>query len=342
MNPAEKARRRRARRVLLCLALLLVGLMLVSFRLGRYPATLKETLGILVGRWFGVEPFWDKSTFNAVWNVRFPRILLSCLVGLSLSAAGSVYQGLFQNPMASPDILGATKGAAFGAAMAIFLGLGSQFITLAAFVSGIAAVSLVWLVGRKTRGKQVLGLILAGIMVSSLFEAGTSILKVMMDPDDQLPALTFWLMGGLNGVKWSNLGFALPGMVVGLVPLFLLRWRLNLLTLGDEEARAMGVNAKAVRLVAILGSTLATAAAVSVSGSIGWVGLVVPHIARRLVGNDYRYLLPASALTGAVFLLVVDNISRTLMLTEIPLGILTAFVGAPFFLWLIIKGGERV
>ena len=337
----EAKRRRRNRLIILILVLLLAAGMLFSFTLGRYPVPLRETLGILVGRFLGVEQFWTDSMLTAVWNIRFPRVLLACLVGAGLSAAGAVYQGLFQNPMASPDILGATKGSAFGAAVAIFWGLSSQLITTFAFASGILAVTVVWAVGRRAKGKQVLGLILTGIMVSSLFEAGTSILKTMMDPNDKLPTITFWLMGGLSGVKWDNFWFALPGMLVGLVPLFLLRWRLNLLTLGDEEARAMGVNAKSTRLIAILGATLATASAVSVSGAIGWVGLVVPHIARKLVGNDYRYLLPASTLAGALFLLVVDNIARNLFLTEIPLGILTAFVGAPFFLWLIVKGGDR-
>ena len=188
----------------------------------------------------------------------------------------------------------------------------------------------------------VLGLILAGIMVSSLISSGTSLIKLVADPEDQLPAITYWLMGSLNGTSPADVRFAILPMAVGMIPLFLLRWRINLLTLGDEEARTMGVNAKRLRTIVILSATLVTAAAVSVSGVIGWVGLVIPHLTRRMVGNNYRHLLPASTLFGGLFLLLVDNLSRNLFATEIPIGILTSFIGAPFFLYLITREGERL
>ncbi|MEF9895632.1 MAG: iron ABC transporter permease, partial [Clostridia bacterium] len=203
-------------------------------------------------------------------------------------------------------------------------------------------VGLVWLVGRFAKGKQVMSMILAGIMVSSLFQAGTSYIKLVADPTNQLPAITYWLMGSLSGAKAADVAFLLGPMALGLVPLMLLRWKMNLLTLGDEEARTMGVNAGRLRLVTVLSATLLTAAAVAVSGTIGWVGLVVPHLARKLVGNNFRRLMPASMLLGALFLVVVDDVSRNLLATEIPLGILTALVGAPFFLWLILRRGERL
>lgn len=318
------------------LGLLLLGVV-VSFLLGRYPIAPGQLFGILLARVLPVEPFWTAQMETILWNVRLPRILLSCLVGACLSGAGAAYQGIFKNPMASPDVLGASAGAAFGAALAILAGAGRSAVTLSAFGGSLLSVGLVWGVGRLSRGKQVLGLILAGIMVSSLFQAGTSYIKLVADPSNQLPAITYWLMGSLSGARMADVGFALPMMAAGALPLLLLRWKLNVLTLGDEEARTMGVNVGLVRLIVILAATLLTASAVAVSGTIGWVGLVVPHLARRLTGNDYRRLMPASFLGGALFLLLVDDLSRNLLATEIPLGILTAFVGAPFFLWLILR-----
>ena len=325
--------------------LLLIALILVvigSVVLGRYPIGLKETAGILASTVFPVEPFWTETQAALLLNHRLPRILLACLVGCCLSAAGASYQGVFQNPMAAPDILGASSGAAFGAALAILLDLGSTMIVVLAFVCSIITVSAVIYMGNRTRGKRVLGLILSGIMISSLVSSGTSFIKLVADPEDQLPAITYWLMGSLNGTALRDVLFAMLPMALGLVPLFLLRWRVNILTLGEEEARTMGVNTKRLRTVIILCATLATAASVSVSGMIGWVGLVIPHLTRRLVGNNYQHLMPASMLFGAVFLLLVDNISRNLLATEIPIGILTSLIGAPFFLYLISRDGERL
>lgn len=319
----------------------LIAAVLISFLLGRYPVQPKELLGILFSRILPVEPFWQQVTELVVFNIRLPRVLVACMVGCCLSAAGASYQGAFQNPMAAPDILGASSGAAFGAALAILLGLPGFFITLFAFVSSLLCVSLVIFVSGHARGKKVLGLVLSGIMISSLFSSGTSFIKLVADPNNQLPAITYWLMGSLSGVKKGDVLFAFIPMLIGCLALLLLRWRINVLTLGDDEARTMGVNAGQVRLIVILSSTLITAAAVSVSGMIGWVGLVIPHLARRLVGNNYRHLMPASMLLGALFLLIVDNICRNLLATEIPLGILTSLVGAPFFIYLITREHER-
>jgi iron complex transport system permease protein len=199
---------------------------------------------------------------------------------------------------------------------------------------------MVYLIGRRAKGNKVLALILAGIMISSLFTAGTSYLKLVADPNDTLPAITYWLMGSLTGTKISDVTFAMIPMAIGLIPLFLLRWKMNVLTLGDNEARTMGVNTGRIRLIVIICATLITAASVSVSGMIGWVGLVIPHMARRMVGNNYRYLIPVTMLVGANFLLLVDNVSRNLWTSEIPIGILTAFIGAPFFIYLITREGN--
>lgn len=316
------------------LAAALMVCILASFTLGRYAVPPKELLGIL-GSHLGlpIGRFWTARMEAAVWNIRLPRVLLSVLVGACLAAAGASYQGIFQNPMASPDILGASAGAGFGAALAILLGRTSIGITLGAFFMSLVTVALVFTVSRHAKGERVLGLVLAGIMVSSLFQSGTSFIKLAADPNNQLPQITFWLMGSLSGARWQELGFVILPMLAGLIPLLALRWQLNVITMGDDEARAMGVNAPRIRLVIVVCSTLVTASAVSVSGMIGWVGLVVPHMLRRVVGSDYRYLLPASMLGGGLFLLLVDNVSRSL--TGIPIGILTSFIGAPFFLWMI-------
>lgn len=332
---------------ILLLAIILVVCILVSFLFGRYPVPFRELCGILADKFLsifglGIEPFWTDAMQAAVWNVRLPRVLMSVLVGACLSAAGAAYQGVFQNPMAAPDVLGASAGAGFGAALAIYVGLSSMYITLAAFGMSLLTVALVFWVSRHAKGERVLGLVLAGIMVSSLFQAGTSFIKFAADPTNKLPEITYWLMGSLSGAKWSELGFVIWPMLLGLVPLFLLRWRLNVLAMGDDEARAMGVDAGRLRIWLIIAATLVTAASVSVSGMIGWVGLVIPHMVRRICGSDYRWLMPCSMLGGGTFLLIVDNVSRNVTTSGIPIGILTAFIGAPFFLWLITGRGERL
>ena len=330
------------RSIITILIVVLIIAIIGSVTLGRYPIGFRELFGIIGSQFMEIEPFWTKTQESLLLLHRLPRIILACLVGCCLSAAGASYQGVFQNPMAAPDILGASSGAAFGAALAILLHMGSTWTILFAFVGSILTVLLVMYVGSRAKGKRVLGLILAGIMMSSLISSCTSLIKLVADPEDQLPAITYWLMGSLNGTQPKDVWFAIVPMLIGLVPLFLLRWRVNILTLGDEEARTIGINAKRLRSIVILCSTLITAAAVSVSGVIGWIGLVIPHLTRRMVGNDYRYLMPASMLFGAIFLLLVDNVSRNLFATEIPIGILTSFIGAPFFIYLITKGGDRL
>ena len=328
--------------VITILSVALVVTVVGSVTLGRYPINLKEMGGIIASQFVEIEQFWSNTQASLLLNHRMPRIILACLVGCCLAAAGASYQGVFQNPMAAPDILGASSGAAFGAALAILLDLGGTFIMLFAFAGSLGTVAMVMFVGSRARGKRVLGLILAGIMIGSLISSGTSMIKLVADPEDQLPAITYWLMGSLNGTSPADVWFVLIPMTVGLIPLFLLRWRVNILTFGDEEAKTMGVNPRRLRAVVIFCATLVTAAAVSVSGVIGWVGLVIPHLTRRMVGNNYRHLMPASMLFGAIFLLLVDNVSRNLFATEIPLGILTSFIGAPFFIYLITRDGERL
>ena len=328
----------KGRAVVPVLAVLLPAVILASVCIGRYPVPAGDTLRIFLSRiGLPMEKTWAPAMEAAVMNIRLPRVLLACLVGCCLSAAGTAYQGVFRNPMAAPDLLGASSGAAFGAALAILLHRSSYMITVCAFAFSLITVVLVTLVGSRAPGKKVVNLILAGVMVSSLFSGGTSFLKLVADPSDQLPQITYWLMGSLAGASMKEIIPMLIPMGAGLIPMLLLRWQLNLLTLGDDEARTMGVNVSRLRMILVLSSTLITASAVSISGMIGWVGLVVPHLCRKLAGNDCRRLIPCSMLLGAVFLTVVDDLSRNLLAVEIPIGILTAFIGAPFFLYLITR-----
>ena len=344
MNTVGGRKRRAA--VLLMSTVLLFVLFFVSLTFGRYSVPFFDVIKILwhrlwtltgLDRVLPMTVSWTEAMEKTVISIRLPRILTACLVGCSLSAAGAAFQGVFKNPMASPDILGASSGAAFGAALAILLGVSTQFITIFSFVSSILTVALVFLIAQRAPGQRTVNLILAGIMVGSLFSAGTSYLKLVADPSNQLPAITYWLMGSLSGVRLSSILPAAIPMAAGLVPLLLLRWRLNLLSLGESEARALGVNTDLLRAVLILCATLITAASISVSGVIGWVGLVIPHLCRKLIGSDNRGLLPCSMLVGASFLLLVDDVSRNLLATEIPIGILTAVIGAPFFIWLLLR-----
>ncbi|MFN4073284.1 MAG: FecCD family ABC transporter permease [Thermus sp.] len=317
------------------LAFLLLGIGFWSLTVGKYPLAPREVVAILLG--VGGED----SARTVILNVRLPRVLAAALVGMALAAAGAVYQVLFRNPLAAPDILGASAGAGFGAALAILLSLPVIFVHGMAFLGGLLAVGGVYLLAHAVRRHDpVLALILSGVAVGTLFSAGISLIKVLADPSVQLPTITFWLMGGLNGVTGKELPFLLALVALGSLPLFLLRWRLNLLALPDEEAIALGGNLTLLRGAVVAAATLVTSASVAVSGIIGWVGLVVPHAARLLVGPELSRLLPTAMLLGASFLLATDTLARTVADMEIPLGILTALVGVPAFLFLLVRGGR--
>ena len=317
--------------------LLLLALVMVSvFTLvtGKYPLSLGELWQSLITG--------GRSGTNAdlvLWNLRLPRLVAGILVGAALAAAGASYQAMFRNPLVSPDILGVSAGAGLGAVFAIFLSLPLAAVQLFAFVGGLIAVGLVYLISLTSRQfDPVLVLVLAGVAIGSLLGAGISLIKILADPYSQLATITFWLLGGLNAVSQRELLWALPFLLAGLLPLILLRWRINLLSLSDMEAQALGVNTGVLRFLLIICATLMTAAAVSFTGIIGWVGLVIPHIARILVGPEFSRLLPTSLLIGATFLVLTDNVARNAASIELPLGVLTSLIGAPFFLYLLLKG----
>ena len=322
----------------LTLVLLLFALSLAALAIGPYPLSPVETLRLLAARALGFSA--DAGPAGTVlFSIRLPRVAAALLVGAALAAAGACYQTLFRNPLVSPDILGVSAGAGLGAVLGIFLALPVALIQLMAFAGGLGAVALVGLVAAAVKtGERTLILVLAGVVVGALTGAATSLLKVLADPYDQLPAITFWLLGSLASVRAGDILPAAPVVLLGLVPLVLLRWRINVLSLGDEEARALGVEAGRLRLLVIAMATLMTASVVSVAGIVGWVGLVIPHIARMLVGPGFGTMLPVAALLGAGYLLVVDTLARTIAPVEVPLGILTAVVGAPFFLVLLARG----
>ncbi len=323
------------------LSILFLVIFVSSFTFGTYPVTPGELLQVIWGKVTGAPQTWSTQVELVVFQSRMPRVLGGALVGAALSTAGAAYQGVFRNPLVSPDLLGASSGAGFGAALALFLGLGYTWVSISAFAFGIGAVALACVCSIYIKEARGMGMVLAGVMISSLCTSATSFLKLVADPNDTLPAITYWLMGSLTNVTMEKITMVAIPVVIGFVVLGLVSWQMNLLTMGEEEARAMGVRVSLVRGLVILAATLLTASCVSISGLIGWVGLVIPHGARLLVGYNYRVLLPTSALLGACFLMVVDNVARTVTTAQIPIGILTAFIGAPFFLLFYIHQGRK-
>lgn len=337
---ASKAARLGTFPAMLILLMLLAVVFLLSLTVGRYGIPAGQLLQIFFGKLTGAEPTWPQTVETVLFNVRMPRILCALMVGAALASSGAAYQGIFKNPMVSPDILGASAGAGFGAALAILNGFSTLGIELTSFGFGLAAVALTCSLSRAIgkRMNAVLVLVLTGMVVQSLFSAFTSVIKYEADPNNKLPEITFWLMGGLNSSTKKQVVMMLIPFILGLIPLILLRWKINVLSFGEEEAQALGVDTRKIRMILILSSTLLTSASIAISGMIGWVGLIIPHLARLLVGPNYKTLIPASTVLGAIFLLAVDDIARTVLSTEIPLGILTSIIGAPFFIYLLFQG----
>lgn len=330
------AKRASTKHIFILLVTILLLLIVFAFLAGRYPLNIEQFFVVLLSKITGNSHGLDENFEAVIFNIRLPRILAAIIVGAALSVAGAAYQGIFKNPLVSPDILGASAGAGFGATVAIILSLNGLGIQLFAFVFGLLAVFITYLIGsRLIRTNISLILVLAGIIVGTLFSSFISLLKYIADPYEKLPAITFWLMGGLARVEMSDIYIILVPVIVGLVPLFLIRWRLNVMVFGDEEAQSLGVNTSSLRLITIFSATLVTAAVVSISGIVGWVGLLVPHLARFLVGPNYRLLIPASLLLGSIYLLLVDTLARIILPIEIPLGIFTAIIGAPLFIYLL-------
>lgn len=309
-------------------------LAMIAGRVWISPAAVLQSLADKFGAAYAVSGQAEK----VLWTIRFPRILLALLAGAGLSVAGCVFQSLFSNPLATPDTLGVASGSCFGAALGILLGFGLLGVQLSAFVFGIMAVCLTWLSGMG-KGRGLNSIVLSGIMIGSLFTALVSLVKYVADTESQLPAITYWLMGSLNGKSYASLSVGAPAIVLGILVIFLLRWRLNILPLSEDEARASGVNLRALRTITVVCATAMTAACVSMCGQVGWVGLLVPHMCRMKFGSNHLSLVPASISVGAGFLVIVDTLARSVTASEIPISILTAIIGAPFFIILMRRSG---
>jgi iron complex transport system permease protein len=317
------------------LAVLVAGL-LAAFLLGRYPISLGEIIDVVAAKLTGRDPHVSAAVETVILHVRGPRVLAAALVGAALAVAGTAFQGLFRNPLVSPDILGASSGAALGAVVGIYFSLGVLGIECLAFLGGLAAVAAVYLIGTLVPARDpILLLVLAGVVIGALLGAGVGLVKYLADPYNQLPAMTFWLLGSLASTNGTDLISLFIPVAIGSAVLLALRWRMNVMSLPEEEARALGVPTGPLRIAIIAAATLVTSASVAASGIIGWVGLIVPHLARALVGPDFARLVPAAAILGGGYLLFIDTIARSAASIEIPLGILTAFIGTPFFIWLL-------
>jgi len=310
-------------------------LLYVSLFVGRFAVSPAEVARILLAQVFPITHDWSESVGTIVLQIRLPRAIMAMCIGAGLSISGAAYQGMFRNPLVSTDILGVTAASGFGAAVALLLSRDAAELQIIAFVFGLAGVALTYRLARVYHTTPVLMLVLSGIVVAAFFSALLSGTKYIADPESKLPAITYWLLGSLNAASIKGLATALPPMFVGSAGLLLLRWKLNVLAMGDEEARSLGLSTEWLKGAVIVCTTLITAAAVSVCGMVGWVGLVIPHVGRMLVGPDHRVLLPATLSIGASYLLFIDDIARTATAGEIPLGILTAVVGAPFFGYLL-------
>lgn len=343
----SEPRKPRIQPVLLAFALLL-PLAIVCLGAGRLAISPFNIAGILSHAIFGLPSVdtassvvWAPFEEAVVLNVRLPRILMALLVGAALSVAGASFQGLFANPLATPDTLGVGAGASFGAALGILLGGNHLVIQFCALVFGLGAMGLTWLISNTKENRSILMVVLSGTITGAFFQALISLVKYVADPETKLPAITYWLLGSIADVSYSNILVGAPLMILGVALILAMCWRLNVLSLSDDEAASLGIHVQRARWTVILAATAVTASAVSLCGQIGWVGLVVPHISRILVGSDHRKMIPMSIALGAAYLLLVDTVARSATAAEIPLSILTALVGAPFFAYLLrrSKGG---
>ena len=324
---------------MLALWILPLAIAIASLGMGRFEVDFITVVKILTSHILPIEETWTQMEYNVVMTVRLPRIILALLIGAGLSISGASFQGMFANPLVSADILGVAAGAGFGASIGILL-FGNGYVTQGfALIFGLAAIGFTYVIGGVRKNLPIFILVLAGVVTSSLFNALISLTKFVADPEEKLPAITYWLVGSLGTASYRDLYTAGPIILVGIIILLAVRWRINLLTLPDDEAKSLGISVTALKWTVIAGATLCTAAAVAIAGIVGWVGLIIPHIARMIVGSNNERVLPVSLALGGAYLLIIDTLARTLTAAEIPLSILTAIVGAPFFAYLLRKTG---
>lgn len=315
----------------------LIFLVLICMCAGKYSLTPGECLQIILGKITGAQPTWEAMDEKLLLGVRFPRVMATVIVGAALALSGAVYQGIFKNPLVSPDFLGVSSGACIGAAVAILLSLSSGMVQVCAFFGGIIAVSLTVMIPKAMRSNSNIMLVLAGIIVSGAMSSILGFIKYIADPETQLAAITYWQLGSFAYVDSAALLSILPLSIVAAVILLAMSWWINILSMGEQEAQSLGANVGVLRGICIVCATVLTAGAVCISGTIGWVGLVIPHFGRMLVGSDNRGLLPAACLIGGIFMLLVDTVTRIIGPAEMPISILTGIIGAPFYAWLLYR-----
>lgn len=340
----KNIRKKSYKKQFMIVSVIVLGIFLVSFGLGRYPIPIRDVVNFLTFGIFSKETIDMSATASKVfYSIRLPRVIAAMTVGAALSVSGAVFQGMFRNPLVSPDILGVTSGASFGAAMGILLGGTTAYmVPTFAFIFGVLAMVAAYTIATATRGESTIMLVLSGMVVSSFFSAALSLIKFVADPQDKLPSIVYWLMGQFSRITWDATITLLLVVVPCMIVVYLLSWKLDLLSLGDDEAASLGLNVNMLRFLLITAATFLVAVSVSTAGAIGWVGLVVPHIARMLSGSEHTVSIPMAALVGGGFLLLMDDFARNITTGEIPIGILTAAIGAPFFAYLLIKRKNNV
>lgn len=337
----QRKEARKVRIAPIALVVLPIIVFLISICLGRYAISPGTGFSILISRILPIEPTWTTIEESVIIQIRLPRVLLAMLVGSGLAVAGASFQGLFRNPLVSPDILGVSAGAGFGACLGILISGDTILVQSLAFGFGILAVVGAYMIGKLKTGTSLLMLVLAGVIIGAFFSALIGLTKYVADPEEQLPTIVYWLMGSMASASYKDLLWGAPPILIGSLILFLLRWRINILSLGEEEAQSLGVNTQWLRWLVIIAATVITASAVSLCGIVGWIGLIIPHIGRMLVGPNHKVLLPACVSIGAFSLLIIDDVARAATAAEIPLSILTAIIGAPFFAYLLRRTGGR-
>ena len=338
----DTPRRRRPLLALGAFALLLLVVGIVALAVGRYTVPPNEVVRILLGQVLPLKATWFPQEYTVVMDVRLPRVLLAIIVGAGLALTGAVTQAVFRNPLASADILGVSSGASFGGVLVLLTGLGGATLVGGAFLGGVLALVIVLAIARAVPGGSLLMIILGGTVVGAMFNAMVSFVTYTADPYSELPSIVFWLMGSLASASYAKVLTALVPIGLAGAVMLALRWRLNILSMGDEDAASLGIDPRRMRLVLLTCVALVTAGAVSVAGVIGWVGLVVPLLGRMVVGSDNRVVLPASCLVGAGYLVLIDTLSRTVSSAELPIGILTAVIGAPFFVGLLLRNRSAI
>lgn len=313
----------------------------IALSVGRFSVPPVEIVRLLVGKIVPIEKTWYPQEETVVMDVRMPRILLSLVIGAGLSVGGATLQAVFRNPLVSPQVIGVSSGASFGGVIVLLFGLGSGYLVAGSFIGGVVALGLVLAIGRISTGSPILMIILGGTVIGAMFNAFVSFITYIANPYTTLPSIVFWLMGSLSAASYEKVVIGAIPIVIGVAVTMALRWRMNILSLGDEDAQSLGINPARVRLILLAAIALIVSGSVAVAGVIGWVGLVIPHLARMIVGTDNRVVVPASALLGAAYLTMIDTLARSISTAEIPLGILTATIGAPFFIVLLFRNRQR-